>query len=44
MLERAIAQLEVAKVDPNFYGAVRSDRIKFYEGEVEKWQKMCIAG
>lgn len=44
MLERAIAQLEVAKVDPNFYGVVRSDRIKFYEGEVEKWQKMCIAG
>ena len=44
MLERAIAQLEVAKVDPNFYGAVRNDRIKFYEGEVEKWQKMCIAG
>lgn len=44
MLERAIAQLEVAKVDPNFYGAVRNDRIKFYEGEVEKWQKMCIVG
>lgn len=44
MLERAIAQLEVAKVDPNFYGAVRSDRIKFYEGEVEKWQKMCPEG
>lgn len=44
MLEHAIAQLEVAKVDPNFYGAVRNDRIKFYEGEVEKWRKMCIVG
>lgn len=37
MLERAIAQLEVAKIDPNFYGAVRNDRIRFYEREVEKW-------
>ncbi len=44
MLERAIAQLEVAKVDPSFYGVVKNDRIKFYEGEVEKWRKMCIAG
>lgn len=44
MLERAIAQLEVAKVDPSFYGVVKNDRIKFYEGEVEKWQNMCTAG
>lgn len=42
MLERAKVQLEVAKVDPNFYGAVRSDRIKFYEGEVEKWRSLVI--
>ena len=40
MLERAIAQLEVAKVDPSFYGVVRNDRIKFYEGEVEKWHSL----
>ncbi len=40
MLERAIAQLEVAKVDPNFYGAVRNDRIIFYEAEVEKWRSL----
>lgn len=44
MLERAIAQLEVAKVDPNFYGAVKEERVKYYEREVEKWQKMCTAG
>ncbi len=40
MLERAIAQLEVAKVDPNFYGVVRSDRIEYYKREVEKWQSL----
>lgn len=40
MLERAIAQLEVAKVDPNFYGAVKIDRISFYEAEVEKWRSL----
>lgn len=40
MLERAIAQLEVAKVDPSFYGAVKNDRIKFYEAEVEKWRSL----
>ena len=44
MLERAIAQLEVAKVDPNFYGVVKEERVKYYEREVEKWQKMCTAG
>lgn len=41
MLERAIAQLEVAKIDPNFYGAVRQDRVKYYESEVEKWRALC---
>lgn len=44
MLERAIAQLEVARIDPNFYGAVKEERVKYYEREVEKWQKMCTAG
>lgn len=37
MLERAIAQLEVAKIDPNFYGAVKSDRIEWYQREVDRW-------
>lgn len=41
MLERAIVQLEVARVDPNFYGVVRNDRIEHYTREVEKWRKMC---
>lgn len=41
MLERAIAQLEVAKVDPSFYGVVRQDRVKYYEDEVERWRKLC---
>ncbi len=41
MLERAIVQLEVAKVDPNFYGVVRNDRIAYYESEVERWRKLC---
>lgn len=40
MLERAIAQLEVAKVDPSFYGVVKNDRISFYEAEVEKWRSL----
>ena len=34
-------QLETAKVDPNFYGVVRQDRIDFYRSEVEKWRAMC---
>lgn len=41
MLERAIAQLEVAKVDPNFYGAVKEERVKYYEREVIKWKEIC---
>lgn len=41
MLERAIAQLEVAKIDPSFYGVVRNDRIEYYTREVEKWRALC---
>ncbi|UYL22526.1 hypothetical protein CUB19_gp56 [Stenotrophomonas phage CUB19] len=41
MLERAIAQLEVAKVDPSFYGVVKNDRIEHYTREVEKWRALC---
>lgn len=41
MLERAIAQLEVAKVDPNFYGEVKEERVKYYEREVEKWRSIA---
>lgn len=41
MLERAIAQLEVARIDPNFYGAVKEDRVKYYESEVEKWRSIA---
>lgn len=41
MLERAIAQLEVAKVDPSFYGVVKNDRIEHYKREVEKWRALC---
>lgn len=41
MLERAKVQLEVAKIDPNFYGTVRQDRVKYYEKEVERWEALC---
>lgn len=41
MLERAIAQLDVAKVDPSFYGVVKNDRIEHYTREVEKWRALC---
>lgn len=40
MLERAIAQLEVAKVDPSFYGVVKNDRIEHYTREVDKWRSL----
>lgn len=40
MLERAIAQLEVARIDPNFYGAVKEERVKYYEREVIKWKEI----
>lgn len=41
MLERAIAQLETAKIDPNFYGSVKQDRVKYYSDEVERWRALC---
>ncbi len=41
MLERAIAQLEVARIDPNFYGAVKEERVKYYEREVSNWKEIC---
>lgn len=40
MLDRAIMQLETAKVDPNFWGEVRQDRVNFYQAEVDKWREM----
>lgn len=40
-LAAAKAQLETARVDPNFYGSVKSDRISFYESEVMKWEALC---
>lgn len=41
MLERAIAQLETAKIDPNFFGSVKQDRVKYYSDEVERWRALC---
>ena len=41
MLERAIQQLETAKVDPYFYGVVKQDRIDFYQNEVNRWKALC---
>lgn len=40
-LTAAKAQLETAMVDPNFWGKVKDDRIKFYESEVMKWEALC---
>ena len=40
MLERAIAQLETAKVDPHFFGTVKSDRIAWYQREVDRWREV----
>lgn len=42
MLEGAIQQLETAKVDPNFYGVVKQDRIDFYQNEVNRWKALCM--
>lgn len=36
-------QLETARVDPNFYGSIREERVKFYESEVERWRAICEA-
>ena len=41
MLAAAIYQLETAKVDPNFYGVVKQDRIDFYQNEVNRWKALC---
>lgn len=41
MLDAWERQLETARVDPNFYGVVKNDRIKHYESEVEKWRAIC---
>lgn len=40
MLERAIAQLETAKVDPHFFGTVKSDKIEWYQREVDRWREV----
>lgn len=39
-LSAAKAQLETARVDPNFYGSVRQDRVEWYQREVDKWREM----
>lgn len=41
MLAAAIEQLKTAKVDPNFYGVVKQDRIDFYQNEVNRWKALC---
>lgn len=40
-LAAAKAQLETARVDPNFWGKVKDDRISHYESEVMKWEALC---
>lgn len=40
-LAAAKAQLETARIDPNFYGQLRLDRVKYYESEVLKWEALC---
>lgn len=39
-LSAAKAQLETAKVDPHFFGTVKSDRIAWYQREVDKWREV----
>lgn len=39
-LEAAKVALEIARIDPNFYGSVKQDRINWYQGEVDKWKGM----
>ena len=41
MLDAWERQLETARVDPNFYGEVREERLKYYSQEVEKWRELC---
>lgn len=40
-LEASKIALEMARVDPNFWGTVRQDRINYYESEVKKWERLC---
>lgn len=40
-LAAAKAQLETARVDPNFWGQLRDDRIENYTNEVMKWEALC---
>lgn len=39
-LEAAKVALEIARIDPNFYGSVKQDRINWYQEEVDKWREM----
>lgn len=39
--DAARVALEMAKVDPNFHGIVKRDRIDFYEMEVQRWEALC---
>lgn len=40
-LEAAKIALEMARIDPNFWGQVRQDRVNFYQAEVDKWKEIC---
>jgi hypothetical protein len=41
MLKAAEEALETAKIDPQFWGVVRQDRVNHYEKEVERWRGLC---
>lgn len=41
MLKAAEEALETAKIDPQFWGVVRQDRVNHYEKEVERWRGIC---
>jgi len=41
MLKAAEEALETAKMDPQFWGVVRQDRVNHYEKEVERWRGLC---
>lgn len=40
-LDAARIALEMAKVDPNFHGIVKRDRVQYYEREVQRWEALC---
>lgn len=40
-LSAAKAQLETARVDPNFWGQLRDDRIEFYTNKVLELEALC---